>query len=213
MKFCSVSCRSLLLPTAGMMSAGGCGCRVLFAVDDDAVGIGESRARLRGAGLRIVFAAEEFVRAGGGNVFEKGRECFEAPMLRIAAQKRELRAMIRERVDLAMIELDRADGLRGRIDRRRFGAQAAKGRVLFVRADPGRDRGRGDSAAGFRLEALGGLVERVAEVVERERLEHQADGVGLVAQRGRARRERCACRRRSARAARSRVFSCARLCG
>ena len=42
---------------------GGFGCRVLFAVDDDAVRIGECRARLRGAGLRIVFAAKELVRA------------------------------------------------------------------------------------------------------------------------------------------------------
>ena len=97
--------------------------------------------------------------------------------------------MIRVGVDLAVIELDRADGLRGRIDRRRFGAQTAKGRVLFVRADPGRNCGRGDRTAGFRLEALGGLIERIAEIVERERLQHQADGVGLVAQRGRAGRE------------------------
>ena len=111
-------------------------------------------------------------------------------MLRIAAQKCELRAVIGEGVDLAVIELDRADGLRGWIDRRRFGAKAAKGRMLFVRADPGRDRGGGDSTTGFRLEALGGLVERIAEVVERERLQHQADGVGFVAQRGRAGRER-----------------------
>ena len=172
-----------------MMSAGGCRCRVLFAVDDDAARIGERGTRLRGAGLRIVFAAEELVRACGGNVFEKCCERLEAPVLRIATQERELRAMIGVGVDLPMIELDRADGLRGRIDGRRFGAQAAEGRVLFVRADPGRDRGRGDRAAGFRFEAPGGLVERVAEVVERERLQHQADGVGLVAQRGRAGRE------------------------
>ena len=149
---------------------GGFGCRVLFAIDNDAARIGESRARLRGSGLRIVLPTEELMRACGGNVFEKSCERLEAPMLRIAAQKRELRAMIRERIDLAMIELDRADGLRGRIDGRRFSAQTAESRVLFVRADPGRDRGRGDSTTGFRLEALGGFVERVAEVVERQRL-------------------------------------------
>ena len=97
--------------------------------------------------------------------------------------------MIGEGVDLPVIELDRADGLLGRIDCRRFGAKAAEGDVVLMRADPGRDRGRGDSAAGFLFEALGGLAERVAEVVERECLEHQADGIGLVAQRGRARRE------------------------
>ena len=169
--------------------AGSCGRRVLFAVDDDAVGI---RKRGRACEARAFGSSSRRKSSCGhvdGNVFEKSCERFEALMLRIAPQKRELRAMIRVGVDLAVIELDRADGLLGRIDRRRFGAQAAEGRVLFVRADPCRDRGRGDSAAGFRFEALGGLVERVAEVVERERLQHQADRVGLVAQRGRARRE------------------------
>ena len=61
-----------------------------------------------------------------------------------------------------MIELDRADGLRRRINRLGFGAQAAEGGLLFVRADPGCDRGRGDRAAGFGLQALGGFAERVA---------------------------------------------------
>jgi hypothetical protein len=105
-----------------------------------------------------------------GNVFEKSRERFEAPMLRIATQQRELRAMIRKGVDLAVIEFDRADGLFGRVDCRRFGAKATEGRVLFVSADPRRDRGRGDPTAGFRFKAPGCFVERVAEVVERERL-------------------------------------------
>ena len=58
-----------------------------------------------------------------------------------------------------------------------------------MRAKPHRDRGRGNCAAGFCFEALRGLAERVAEIVERERLQHQADGVGLVAKRRRARRE------------------------
>jgi hypothetical protein len=99
---------------------------------------------------------------GRGNVFEKSREHFEALMLRIAPQERELRSMIRVGVDLAVIELDRADGLRRRIDRLGFGAQAAERRVLFVRTDPRRDCGRGDGAAGFRLQALGSFPERVA---------------------------------------------------
>ena len=97
--------------------------------------------------------------------------------------------MIRVGVDLAVIKLDRADRLRGRIECRRFGAQAAEGCVLFVRADPGRNCGRGDGAAGFRFEAPGCLVEGIAEVVERERLKHQADRIRLVAQRCRAGRE------------------------
>ena len=102
--------------------------------------------------------------------------------------------MIGEGVDLAVIQLDRADGLRRWIDRLCFGAKAAEGGLRFVRADPACDRGGGDSAAGFRLQALCGLAERVAQVVERERLEHQADGVGLVAKRGRAGREQALAR-------------------
>src|SRR5271166_6245042 len=98
---------------------------------------------------------------GRGNGFEKGCERFKALMLRIAAQKRKLRAMIREGVDLAVIELDRAR-LRRRIDRFRFGAKAAEGGLRFMRADPGCDRGGGDGAAGFRLQALGSLAKRVA---------------------------------------------------
>ena len=175
--------------------------------------VGECGLRLRGAGLRIVFAAKQFVRACGGNVFEKGCERFEALVLRIAAQKCELRAVIGEGVDLAVIQLDRADGLRRRIDCLCFGAKAAEGGLLFVRADPRCDRGWGDGAAGFGLQALGGFVERVAQIIERERLQHEADRVGLIAKRGRAGREHCACMSRSARAARSRVFSCERLCG
>ena len=179
----------LVVADGGNDQRRGLGRRVLFAIDDEAIDIGERRLRLRGAGLRIVVAAKQLVRARGRNILKKRRERFKALMLRIAAQKRELRAMIGEGVDLAVIELDRADGLRRRIDRLRFGAKAAEGGLLFVRADPGCDRGRGDGAAGFRLQALGGFAERVAQVVERERLQHQADGIGLVAQRSRARRE------------------------
>ena len=113
----------------------GLGRRILFAIDDEAVDIGERRLRLRGAGLRIVLAAEEFMRP----MREKFEECcerFKALVLRIAAQKRELRTMIGESVDLAMIQLDRVDRLRRRIDRYCFGAKAAEGGLLFVRANP-----------------------------------------------------------------------------
>ena len=82
----------------------------------------------------------------------------------------------------------------GRIDCLCFGAKAAEGGLLFVRADPGCDRGRGDRAAGFRLQALGSFAERVAQVIERERLQHHADRVGLVAKRGRAGREQALAR-------------------
>jgi len=41
----------------------GCGRRVLFAIDDEAIDIGKRWLRLRGAGLWIVVAAKELVRA------------------------------------------------------------------------------------------------------------------------------------------------------
>ena len=66
-------------------------------------------------------------------------------MLRIAPQEGKLRAMIRVGVDLAVIQLDRAEGLLGRIDRRRFRAEPAKRGLLFVRADPRRNRGARDT--------------------------------------------------------------------
>ena len=184
----------LVVADGGNDQRRGLGRRVLFAIDDEAIDIGKRWLCLRGARLRIVVAAKQLVRARARNLLKKGRERFKALMLRIAAQKRELRSVIGEGVDLAVIELDRADRLRRRIDRLCFGAKAAEGGLLFVRADPGRDRGRGDSAAGFRLQTLGGFAERVAQIVERERLEHQADGVGLVAQRGRAGREQALAR-------------------
>ncbi len=61
-------------------------------------------------------SAKEVVRARCGNVFEECCKRLEAPVLRIATQERELRAVIRVGVDLTVIKLDRADRLRGWID-------------------------------------------------------------------------------------------------
>ena len=58
---------------------------VLFAIDDEAIAIGECRLCLRGARLRIVLSSEEFVRTGRGDVLKERRERFKALMLRIAA--------------------------------------------------------------------------------------------------------------------------------
>ena len=140
----------------------GLGRRVLFAIDDEAIDIGKRRLCLRSAGFRIVFAAKQLVRARARNLLKKGRERFKALMLRIAAQECELRSVIGEGVDLGVIELDGADRLRRRIDRLGFGAKAAKGGLLFMRADPGCDRGWRDGAAGFGIQALGSFAERVA---------------------------------------------------
>ncbi len=138
----------------GNDEGGGLGRGVFFAVDDEARDVSEGGMRLRGAGLRIVVAAKQVVRACCWDAFQKRGEGRKAPVLRIAMQERELRAVIREGVDLAMVELDRADRLRGRIHRFRFGTQPAESCVLLVRADPGRDGGRGDAAAGFGFQAL-----------------------------------------------------------
>ena len=82
MKRCSVSCRSLLLPTAGMMSAAVFGRGVLFAVDDEARDVRERRMSLRGACFRVIVSAEQIVRALGRDASRKsasGRKRAVAP--------------------------------------------------------------------------------------------------------------------------------------
>ena len=54
----------LVVADGGNDQRRGLGRRVLFAIDDEAIDIGERGLRLRGARLRIVVAAKQLVRAG-----------------------------------------------------------------------------------------------------------------------------------------------------
>ena len=103
--FCRVSWRSLLFPTAGMMSGrlrGG----ILLSVHDDARDVGKLGMRLRRARFGIVVASEEIVRAGrrnalqeigdGGEVGVTGARVVE----RACADEVELRPMVGVAIDL-----------------------------------------------------------------------------------------------------------------
>ena len=58
MKFLQRLVAQLVVADGGNDQRGGFGRRVLFAIDDEVVEVGECGLRLRGAGLRIVLAAE-----------------------------------------------------------------------------------------------------------------------------------------------------------
>ena len=51
----------------------------------------------------------------------------------------------------------------------------------MVLREPTRYGGRRNVTAAFRFDACGGLFERVAETVGRERIEHHAQGIGFAA--------------------------------
>jgi hypothetical protein len=58
--------------------------------------------------------------------------------------------------------------------------------VRLVLVEPGGDRGRGNAAICFLLEARRSLLECIAEVVVADGGEDHAQGIGLVVERGRA---------------------------
>ena len=77
--------------------------------------------------------------------------------------------MVRIAIDLAVIQLDRADGLVGGEAREALCAQTPVAAMLLVLLKPRRDgRGR-DAAVGLLLKAGGGVLERVSDVVVGER--------------------------------------------
>src|SRR5262249_14441803 len=92
--------------------------------------------------------------------------------------------------DLPVVELDRADRLVGGVASEPGGSEAAVATVLLVLLEPSGDGRRRDAAIGFLFETRGSLLERVAEIVVGECGKDHAQGVGLVAQRGGAGRER-----------------------
>jgi len=81
-----------------------------------------------------------------------------------------------------MVELDRADGLPRRIEPALFRAKARVGGEGAMLGKPGGDCRARDAMALPGAHFLCGLVERIAEVVEGDRVEHDAQRIGLVAQ-------------------------------
>src|ERR1700683_5859772 len=80
-------------------------------------GVGEGRHGLGGAGFGLPFPTEEVLRTIGRNAFEKIGKCREAFVAvalvveRSGTQEIELRTMIGEAIDLAVVQLDGADRL------------------------------------------------------------------------------------------------------
>ena len=165
---------------------------VLLAVDDDARGSANAG---RACDARALGSSSLVKRSCGQTVgtlsrksatLREARVAFALVVERALAQEIALRAVVGKAVDLAVIQLDRANGLIGGEAREAFRAQTAVGAVLLVLLQPRRDRRGRDIAVGFLLEARGGLFERVADVVVGERREDhaQADRSCCAALRG-----------------------------
>jgi len=124
--------------------------------------------------------AKEFVRTVARNAFKEIGEWREASVLSALAQERELCSMIGEAVDLAVIEFRRTDRLSRRELSRGVPAQATVGRELTMLGHPTRKGGRGDLVAvpGFQFGC--GCGKRIAEVIERDAVENDAEWVRLI---------------------------------
>ena len=120
----------------------GFGRRILPDIDDRVSGVGERRLGLRGAGFGVPFPTEKLVRTIGGDVFEKigkwreARVAFALCIERSGAQEVELRAVVGEAVNLAVVKLDSADRLGRGIAGEAVGAEPAIGAMALVLREP-----------------------------------------------------------------------------
>ena len=148
----------------------GFGRSILPDIDDRVRGIGERRFGLRGAGFGVPFPVEKFVRTIGGDVFEKIGKRREARVAlafvveHAGAEEVELRTVVGETINLAVVQLDGAD----RLGREKAGealrAEPAIAAMALVLLQPRRDRRGRNSAVGLLLETGSGFFEREAEV-------------------------------------------------
>ena len=147
---------------------------VLLFDNHEAVEGEKVRRQLRAA--RAVFAAKKLVRAIAVHAFEKMCERGETGVASAAvvessgAHEGKLGAVEGKFVDLAMIELDRADELRRREKREAAIAQPAVCREAGVRGKPARDSRRIDVMAVTRGEATAGFFKGITAIVCRERV-------------------------------------------
>jgi hypothetical protein len=107
----------LIIPDRRNNERRGFGRCILSDIDDSMSGVGEGRHGLGGAGFGLPFPAKEFVRTIRRDVFEKigkWRETLVAFAFFVehsGAQEIQLRTVVREAIDLAVVELDGADRL------------------------------------------------------------------------------------------------------
>src|SRR5216684_4436074 len=133
---------------------------------------------------RMCTVARQPNRRGRPARLRPGADAREATMFPAFAQHGELRPVVRVLVDLPMVELDRADRLRRRKEPAAFDAQPRVGCERPVLGEPGGNRRATGAVALARLDLVGRRLHCVAEVVERDRVEHDPERIRLVAQRG-----------------------------
>src|SRR5205085_1669481 len=98
--------------------------------------------------LRSALApAEELVRAFCRYSLEKVRYSRKAGMFPVLPQQGQLWPVIRELVDLPVVELDRTDRLRWREERAAFGSEPGIARQRAVLGEPGGNRRAADAVA------------------------------------------------------------------
>ena len=165
------------------------GGRVVPDVDDRVRGVSEARCSLRRSGFRVYFPPEKVVGAISGDSFEKVGERCEArvafPLLVEGScpQEFELWAMVGVAVDLAVVELDGADGLGGRKARKALRPQTAVAAVTLVFLQPRGDRRWRDVPISLLLETRRGLFKREAEIVVGKGGEDHSQRVRPIAKR------------------------------
>ena len=159
---------------------GHAGREVLLLDDDQARGVDEVGGLLRSA----LAANEQLVRALGRNALKEIGDTGEPGVLSPLPQHRELRPVILVLVDLTVVELDRANGLPRRIEPAAFRAEPRVGGERAMLGEPRGDRRTGDAVAVAGAHLLGGLVERIAEVVQGDRGELRGGGGTIFFRRG-----------------------------
>jgi len=83
-------------------------------------------------------------------------------------------------VHLSVVELDGANGLRGRKDVATALTQPKIAEQSFVLREPTRKCRRSDRAAAFGFHTRNRVLHRIAEVVGRQRVDDRAQGIGLA---------------------------------
>jgi hypothetical protein len=143
-----------------------------------------------GSALRSTSAPlEEIMRAALRHGFKEVGDSGKASMLVAIPEERELRLVVGVLVDLAVIELGDADGLRRFEEHSPLSAEPRIRREIPVLGDPGGERRGRHAVAALRLQLRRSFGERVAEVVEGDAVENDAERIGLGAELRRRGRE------------------------
>jgi len=129
------------------------------------------------------------VRTVDRYVLQEIRDAREPRVLSALSQQRELGPVVREFIDLPVIQLDGADHLRRPKQPPALASQSSVRREAVMIGKPGRNCRASHPVAVARPDFLGGILQSVTEIKERDRVEHDPERIRLVAQRRGRRRE------------------------